>query len=587
VSASSRTTPATEGHAPGVASNHSPSGEAAPHIHVPTGPGDSWGGQDLKRVLAAASAWLARNIDALNALNVFPVPDGDTGTNMALTMQAAMKMIEESPSHNCSEIAGALSHGALMGARGNSGVILSQIWRGFSDGIEGKERITAADFAAGVAAATATAYRAVLKPVEGTILTVIRETGEAAQTAAQQQDSFAYVLDEIAKAAKASVARTPQLLDKLKAAGVVDAGGQGLFVILDGMRRYAAGEEIEKLVVEKAAGAEVASLTGGGMVEHGEYGYCTNFIVIGGGWRFEEVRDRIAALGDSAVIVGDDRIVKVHIHTEEPGTVLSVATALGSLRQVSIVDMQEQHDEYVETHVAGGSPHDPTEEPEEEVSSGRIAVLAVASGSGMVKAFRSMGATAIIEGGQTMNPSTEQFLKVIEKMPQDEVILLPNNGNIVMTARQTASLTKKKIGVVPTDTVPQGMSALLALNMEADVESNVAAMSRAAQGVETGEITRAIRDANVNGLNVREGDIIGLHNNNLVLTGKERDDVAWQLLDWMSAEEREVITIYWGNSVTQEDAEAFHSRVQERYSNAEVELIEGNQPLYDYIISAE
>jgi uncharacterized protein len=587
VSASSRSAAATEGQASGAASNHPTSGEDAPHIHVPTGPGDAWGGQDLKRVLAAASAWLARNIDALNALNVFPVPDGDTGTNMALTMQAAMKMIEESPSHNCSEIAGALSHGALMGARGNSGVILSQIWRGFSDGIEGKERITAADFAEGVAAATATAYRAVLKPVEGTILTVIRETGEAAQKAAQQQDSFAYVLDEIAKAAKASVARTPQLLDKLKAAGVVDAGGQGLFVIFDGMRRYAAGEEIEKLVVEKAAGAEVASLTGGGMVEHGEYGYCTNFIVVGGGWRFEEVRDRIAALGDSAVIVGDDRIVKVHIHTEEPGTVLSVATALGSLRQVSIVDMQEQHDEYVGAHVAGGSPHGPAEEPEEEVPTGRIAVLAVASGAGMVKAFRSMGATAIIEGGQTMNPSTEQFLKVIEKMPQDEVILLPNNGNIVMTARQTASLTKKKIGVVPTDTVPQGMSALLALNMEADVESNVAAMSRAAQGVETGEITRAIRDANVNGLAVKEGDIIGLQNNNLVLTGKERDDVAWQLLEWMSAEEREIITIYWGNSVTQEDAEAFHSRVQERYSNAEVELIEGSQPLYDYIISAE
>jgi DAK2 domain fusion protein YloV len=569
--------------------------EASPtHIHVPTGPGDTWGGQELKRVLSGGAAWLARNIDALNALNVFPVPDGDTGTNMALTMQAAMKAVEDSPSHSCAEIAGGVSHGALMGARGNSGVILSQIWRGFSDGIAGKERITATDFADGLAAATATAYRAVLKPVEGTILTVIRETGEAALDAASRQDSFAYLLDEVATAAKASVARTPQLLDKLRAAGVVDAGGQGLFVILDGMRRYAAGEEIEKLVVEKAAGAEVASVSGGGMVEHGEYGYCTNFILVGGGWNFDEVRARIAAFGDSAVIVGDDSVVKVHIHTENPGSVLDYVTPLGSLRQISITDMQEQHDEYVGTHGSIGELHDKGPhshasggEPEVAGTTTRIAILTVASGEGMKAAFKSMGATAIIEGGQTMNPSTEQFLKIIEKVPQDEVILLPNNGNIVMTARQTVGLTKKKVGVVPTDTVPQGMAALIALNVDADLETNVNAMTRAAHAVETGEITRAIRDANVNGLAVKEGDIIGLHNNNLVLTGKERDEVAWELLEQMGAGERELLTIYWGDAVTEEEAAAFHARVQDRYENADVELVQGGQPLYDYIISAE
>ena len=567
------------------------------HQHVPTGPGDAWGGQDLKRVLSGGSAWLARNIDALNALNVFPVPDGDTGTNMALTMQAAMKAVDDSPSHSCAEIVAGVSHGALMGARGNSGVILSQIWRGFSDGIGGKERITAADFAAGLAAATATAYRAVLKPVEGTILTVIRETGEGAQAAASRVNSFEYVLGEVTKAAKASVARTPQLLDKLRAAGVVDAGGQGLFVILDGMRRYAAGEDLEKLVVEHAAGAEVASVTGGGMVEHGEYGYCTNFLLVGGGWEFDEVRARISSLGDSAVIVGDERIVKVHIHTENPGTVLDYATSLGALRQISITDMQEQHDEYLQEHGVAphaGGLHDDAPDvrasggtPEVETATSRIAVLAVASGEGMVKAFKSMGATAIIEGGQTMNPSTEQFLKIIEKVPQNEVILLPNNGNIVMTARQTASLTKKKVGVVPTDTVPQGMAALIALNADADLDANVAAMTRAAQGVETGEITRAIRDANVNGLSVKEGEIIALHNNNLVLTGPDRDEVAWQLLEKMGAEERELITIYWGNDVSDEDAAAFHARVVDKYDNAEVELVKGGQPLYDYIISAE
>jgi DAK2 domain fusion protein YloV len=575
--------------------------KAEAHYHLPTGPDETWGGQELKRAFEASSVWMARNADAVNALNVFPVPDGDTGTNMALTMQAAVQQVADSPSHSAAEIAAGISQGALMGARGNSGVICSQIWRGFAEGIAGKERISARDFADGLAAATVTAYRAVLKPVEGTILTVVREMGEGAKAAAATVNAYSYLLEETAKAARASVARTPTLLDKLRDAGVVDAGGQGLFVLIDGMRRYAEGEDVDQIVVEEATGPLSAQLNapGGVHVEHGEYGYCTNFLLVGTGWDFDEVRARIASFGESAVIVGDERLVKVHIHTESPGTVLNYATNLGSLRQISIANMQDQHEDFLQMH-GEASAHDASavhtaaadryvsgRDTNTAVAQTRIAVLTVASGPGLAEVFRSMGATGIIEGGQTMNPSTEQLLKVIERVTQNEVILLPNNSNIIMTARQTAGLTKKRVAVVATETIPQGVAALLALNYEASLDDNVRAMEGAASQVDTAEITRAVRDAKVEGIEVKEGDIIGLHNNALVTTGADRDEVAWDLLERMGAPDRELITIYWGGEVAQPDAESFRDQVAERYPDAEIELVNGGQPFYDYIISAE
>ena len=559
---------------------------------LPAGPGETWSGDDLKLALSAASVWLGRNIEVLNALNVFPVPDGDTGTNMALTMQAAVKQVAALRGRPATEVASGVSHGALMGARGNSGVILSQIFRGFAEGIAGKERITARDFAAGLVAATTTAYRAVLKPVEGTILTVIRELSEGAEAAAQERDEFGFVLAETARAAKESVARTPTLLDKLREAGVVDAGGQGLYMIMDALSRFVAGEDLSESEVAEASGSKADMDLGHAHVEHGEYGYCTNFMVSGTGWDFDQVREKIAAMGDSAVIVGDGTLVKVHIHTEMPGTVLDYACGLGSLSQISIANMQDQHDEFIEMHVdgtEGTKPNSATGSGDEPppVAQGRIAVLAVASGAGLVKTFRSMGATAIIEGGQTMNPSTEDLLKAIEKVPQDEVILLPNNGNIIPSARQTQSLTTKQVAVVPTDTMPQGMAALIALNFEASLEENARMMEAAASRVQTGEVTRAVRDATVQGIAVKSGDIIGLLNNSLVTTGSDRDEVALDLLQRMEAVELEFITIYSGGDLEDEVAEAFRDRVQELYSNAEVELVDGGQPFYDYIISAE
>ncbi len=580
---------------------------AAPaHTHVPTGPGEPWAGQDLKRSITAGALWIARNAEAINALNVFPVPDGDTGTNMALTMQAAVNQVADSPTHSVAEIAASVSRGALMGARGNSGVILSQILRGFSDSVAGKDHISAVEFADALVAATATAYRAVLRPVEGTILTVIKDTGEGAKAAAGVLNSFGYVLAETSKEARASVNRTPSLLDKLRDAGVVDAGGYGLWVMLDGMRRYAEGEEIETLPLEEGMGSALpkdVSATGV-HVEHGEYGYCTNFLLVGEGWDFDDVRARIASLGESAVIVGDDRLVKVHIHTETPGTVLNYATSLGSLRQINIANMQDQHEEFLEMHAQGastaaghpgavrqdaalGAKSVSGRDPDEKVAETRIAVLAVAAGTGLVDAFRSMGATAIIEGGQTMNPSTEDILKAVESVPQNEVIVLPNNNNIVMSAKQAAGLTKKNVVVVPTETIPQGMAALIALNFEASLQDNSEAMQEAAKSVQTGELTRAVRDAKVNGMEVKTGEYIGLHNNALVTTAADLESAAWSLMEHMRSSDHELITVYWGGEATEEDAGKFRSEVVERYPNSEVELVHGGQPYYDYIISAE
>jgi DAK2 domain fusion protein YloV len=380
---------------------------------------------------------------------------------------------------------------------------------------------------------------------------------------------------------------------------VVDSGGQGLYVLLDGIRRYAEGEDVDTIEVEAAPDSPLVGIAAesGVHVEHGEYGYCTNFLLTGGGWDFDEVRARIASFGDSAVVVGDDLIVKVHIHTESPGTVLNYATSLGSLRQINIANMQDQHEDFLDMHglpgaetalhMAAADTHVSGRDADTAVAQTRIAVLAVASGPGLVQAFKSMGATAIIEGGQTMNPSTEDLLKVIEKVPQNEVILLPNNSNIIMAANQTRDLTKKKVAIVPTDTVPRGMAALIALNFDASLEENARMMQEAASQVQTGEVTHAVRDAKVNGVEVKSGDIIGLLNNALVTTGSEREQVAWDLLERMGAEERELITIYWGGDLEESDAASFRDQVQERYSNAEVEVVHGGQPFYDYIISAE
>jgi DAK2 domain fusion protein YloV len=544
--------------------------------------GVSWDGQQLKHAMGAATTWLNRHSAAINALNVFPVPDGDTGTNMSLTLQAAYKAVADSPSHSVGDVTAAMSHGALMGARGNSGEILSQVLRGMSRGLKGKDHLTALDWSVALREAAGTAYQAVLKPVEGTMLTVIREMAEGAEAAVTQEPDLLFVLEQTLEAGRRSVARTPELLDKLRDAGVVDAGGQGLYVLLEGLLRYAHGESVEGPADE--AMEETTTVH----IEHGEYGYCTNFLLVGKDMDFAEIRRRIAGMGDSAVIVGDERIVKVHIHTEQPGTVLNYATALGSLRQVAITDMQEQHDEYMTAHVTDAAPAPPsslTTRSTADVSG--IATLAVVSGPGLRQVFDSMGASALIEGGQTMNPSTEDMLRAVEGLPHTEVIILPNNGNIIMAAKQVQGLTRKRVAVVPTETIPQGMAALVAFNYESDVESNARAMEQAASLVETGEITTAVRDVTLNGVAVKTGDIIGLHNGTLVVALTDQEAVAWDLLKRMRAASREIITIYYGQDVTADTAENFADQVRAQYPDQDVEVVNGGQPFYAYLISAE
>ncbi len=548
--------------------------------------GISWDGQQWKHAMAAATTWLNRHSAAINALNVFPVPDGDTGTNMSLTMQAAYKTVAESPSHSVTDIAGAMSHGALMGARGNSGVILSQVFRGFSRGLKGSAHLTAAGFAEALRDAAATAYQAVLKPVEGTMLTVIREMAEGADAAVAEKPELMFVLEQTMEAGRRSVARTPELLDKLRDAGVVDSGGQGLLVLLEGIVRYGHGESVEG----PADDPDLDQTEAEGIVhiEHGEYGYCTNFILVGKELDFPEIRRRLAAMGDSAVIVGDERLIKVHIHTEQPGTVLNYATALGSLRQVAITDMQEQHDEYMSVHAAAdAAPAPPTQARASTAEVNGTATLAVVVGAGLRKAFESMGATALIEGGQTMNPSTEELLRAVEALPHTEVIILPNNGNIIMAAKQTQALTRKRVIVVPTETIPQGMASLVAFNYDADIETNARAMEQAAASVETGEITTAVRDVTLNGVTVKVGDVIGLHNGALVVAGASEEEVAWDLLKRMHTTDREIVTIYYGQDKDAAAAQAFAERVRAEYPDQEVEVIDGGQPFYAYLISAE
>ena len=552
------------------------------------GTGGTWDGIQWKQAVAAASRWLDRHAAGINALNVFPVPDGDTGTNMTLTLQAAAKQVAGSVSHSVAEITSGMSYGALMGARGNSGVILSQVLRGFHRGLGNSETLGPAEWAAAMREAANTAYQAVLKPVEGTMLTVIREMADGAEAAASTGDLLA-VMSATVEAGRTSVERTPTLLQKLRDAGVVDAGGQGLYVIFEGILRFARGESVDTGDITTTGGAPLELAPDGVHVAHGEYGYCTNFILVGKDLGFPQVRDWIAEHGDSAVVVGDDRLIKVHVHTEQPGEILSYVCARGNLRQVAITDMQEQHEEFLDMHeqAAAKAPAAPAAPSAGDPELSRIATVAVVSGSGLADIFRSMGATALVEGGQTMNPSTEELLRTIEALPHDEVIILPNNGNIIMAAKQTQALTKKRVAVVPTDTIPQGMAALVAFNYEADLETNARAMEAAAQNVETGEITTAVRQVSMNGIEIQIGDVIGLHNGTLVIAGHSNEEVAHDLLAQLEAGEHELITIYYGQDVTADQAATFAEQIRAQYPDQEVEVLPGGQPFYAYIISVE
>ena len=526
----------------------------------------------MKDMLIAGTAWLEKHVPVVNALNVFPVPDGDTGTNMFLTMQASVQEMSTVSEHSLAAVMHAAAHGALMGARGNSGVIMSQVLRGMARSLAKKETATARDLADAFAEGSATAYRGVIRPVEGTLLTVAKDVAAAAAKAAGEDDDLRHLVDAVVLAARESVAFTPNLLPVLKEAGVVDAGGQGFCIILEGIWHLLRGDDME---AESPAYAETVDLH----TPSGEYGYDVQFILQGDRLNIDGVRDRILTFGDSALVVGDSHAIKVHVHTTDPGEVLTYGATQGAISKVIVENMQEQYQEYLGRQAKAeiAPPPAPT----------GITTVTVVSGEGLIRVFRSLGVTTVIPGGQTMNPSTAEILQAIDQAPTDRVIVLPNNGNIVMAARAAQDLTKKKAVIVPTDTIPQGIAALLAFNADADLETNRRHMERAMRHVQTVEITMAVRSTHFEGIEVKVGSVIGLLNGKLLATGDDIDDVVKSMLDHMGAKDREIVTIYHGENVTLDEARHTEALVREHCPQQEVELVDGGQRYYSYILSSE
>jgi DAK2 domain fusion protein YloV len=538
---------------------------------------DCLGGQDLRDMFAAATGWLEKSAPDIDALNVFPVPDGDTGTNMLLTMRSCIEESYRAPDHSASAVAQAMARGALMGARGNSGVILSQIWRGLAQGLADKETFIGSDLASALLKASSTAYKGLSNPVEGTILTVVREAASAAQTqASSDNNDLISVLEATVSAASDSVANTPSLLSVLKEAGVVDAGGQGLYTILDGALRYLKGETEQMqfrkpqiIVSNMPLATRLPQIVAADEVP---YGYCTNFVIMGKRLNPDKLRKRLEKRGQSVIVVGDNSAVRVHIHTLDPGDVMSYVIPLGTLHQINIRNMDEQLQDFLEMQ-------------RERMPAVDMATVAVISGDGLADVFRSLGVTAIVPGGQTMNPSTKDLLRAVDSTASDKVIILPNNKNIVATAEQVQSLTTKSIKVVPTHTIPQGVAALLAFDYEADLEANTQLMNKAKSQVKTVEVCRAIRSTKLGGLSIRKKQLIGFLDGDLVAVSDKVTEVVNQVLARLDLDEVEVITIYYGADTKSAEAERVSATIREQHPHLEVEVVQGGQPHYNYIIS--
>ena len=535
-------------------------------------------GQQLKEMLATATSWLEKSAPDIDALNVFPVPDGDTGTNMLLTMRSSVEEAYQSGNSTVASVAEALAQGALMGARGNSGVILSQIWRGAAIGLKGKKALTGRDLAVALVQASQTAYKGITNPAEGTILTVMKDAASAARKEAETTDDAVEVLEAAVNAAGESVANTPTLLPVLKQAGVVDAGGQGLLTILDGALRYLRGEAEQmqfrkpQIVASSVSGPLKAATMSA--TDEVPFGYCTEFLLKGEGLDPDAIRTRLQRKGQSLITVGDDTTVRVHIHTLDPGNVVRYATSLGTMHQVSIRNMDEQHQDFLRMQ-------------KDRMPDVDVATVAVVAGDGLEEVFASLGATAIVSGGQTMNPSTKEILQAVKKVNSDKVIILPNNKNIVLTAEQVKGLTDKRIEIVPTHTIPQGVAALLALDYEAEFDANVELMKEAIGRVKTVEITQAVRPAQLEGLKIKKKQAIGLLDDELLAGGKDAEDVLNKILAKLNAKTYEILTLYYGQDINEPQAQQVADNIRAKYPQLQVETVRGGQPHYSYIVSIE
>lgn len=536
-------------------------------------------GIGLKKLVEAGTLWLKTNQQLVNSLNVFPVPDGDTGTNMLLTMQAAYNEILHSNEKNVGKVAHAIAQGALMGARGNSGVILSQLWRGFARALDNFEEIDGEILIKALVEAKNTAYKGVVRPVEGTILTVAKDIATAIESFKGKPLSLEW-LEKIVFEADFSVQKTPELLPILKQAGVVDSGGKGLFIILEGMLRYLKGQSLETPTTS------VQPLTAMNLEETMEE--------IEPGQDFEVVVDfrphqpldldrfyeRLSQMGTSIQVGEGDGMYRMHIHvpTEKRYEPIEYTMSLGTITKVAIENLLAQMEEKKNSQPAIEFP--PCEP-------GKIAVVAVSPGLGLSRIFASLGVNAIVEGGQTMNPSTEEILKAFENLPTDQVIILPNNKNIILAAQNAASLSVKNVKVIPTKTIPQGLNVMLRFDPDGDLDEVAAEMEEAMQEVESGEITTATRSVEINGVKVKEGQVIALLNGQLVASASHLEEACFELLKAAKTEERERITLFYGQNITIEEVNQLAEKIQEKYPEHEMEIHEGGQPHYQLIISIE
>lgn len=540
---------------------------------------NSWSGKDLRDMFAAGSGWLEKSVAEINAINVFPVPDGDTGTNMLLTLRSVIEEADRAADMKVATMAKAMSHGALLGARGNSGVILSQIFRGFAKGFDGKDDFNGADWAKAFTQAAKTAREGLSNPVEGTILTVVGDAAKIAQQCAEKKpDDLVGIMEAAVKEASESVARTPYLLPVLLEAGVVDAGGQGLYVLLDGALRFLKGElddlQFRKPQMVSANITPSKSINISASEEEVAYGYCTNFLMEGKNLDPEKIKRKLEGKGLSLVVAGDEMAVRVHIHSYDPGGILAYATTLGTLHQIQIQNMDDQHMGFKEMQRQKALTPD-------------VAVVAVAFGEGMIKVFESLGAV-IVRGGQTMNPSVKEILGAVEAMDAKKIILLPNNKNIILTASQIKELTQKEVEVIPTRTLPQGITALLTFNYESSLQENIEAMTEASKAVKSVEITSAARSTQIKGMKIKQGQAIAIiDDTELVAAGDNVPEVLLSGLDKAGLESAELVTIYYGADIKQEKAEEVMRQLKEKLPGKQIELVSGGQPHYFYIVSIE
>lgn len=539
-------------------------------------------GDEFRDMFVAATDWLEKSAADIDALNIFPVPDGDTGTNMLLTMHSAIEGALEVTEDSVAAIAKAMARGALLGARGNSGVILSQIWHGLAQGVEGATTLTGPLLASSLSRAAEMARRGLNNPVEGTIITVIKDAARAAEEQARLDGSDVLsVLQAAVSAAQESVANTPKLLSVLKEAGVVDAGGQGLFVILDGALRFLSGEaETMKIRKPQMVASNIpltpkAITTPQSLVaDEKPFGYCTEFLLQGAELDPENIRSKLKRKGESLIVVGDENVVRIHIHTLHPGTVLNFATSRGIIQKVSIRNMDEQFRDFLKMQKKRAPVVD-------------IALVAVVPGQGLAEVFTSLGVTYIVPGGQTMNPSVKDLLQAVEAVNSNWVIILPNNKNIIPVAQQAAKMATKEVGVVPSKTIPEGVAAMLAFDYEGDLETNTTAMSKALTQVRSIEVTRAVRSTQLNGLAIKKKQAIGLLDGRLIAVGETPSDVLGALFGTIDLTSAEVVTLYYGADTTEAEAQQVVDSLSKNHPGIQFELVCGGQPHYNYIVAVE